>query len=358
MKSGFDLFHSTLIIGLQRLVPVFVNGVFGHYTDFLSPKKTVVTCEVVAAFCSLLLLAIWRDGETPYLAFLFLCVIRAVVVSFQTGSRSKLLKSLSDHTYSSNSRNAILFNKATQGATLFSGIIAWMIVEYSTFQFSIVFDAATFLLSGLAVFSIPNFKQNDSTIVPPDWKEKFSNYFKYNLRASRLDLILALCMMGTVAFMARIAAEQKQWIGIFMASYGAAVWVAGFLERKTTLKFPSYPFWFLLGICYLILGLYGEANIFTLIVFFIKDLSYWILLHRISSYIQIDSPSEKFGGISAARMALMASILSVGEILVGAWSSIVPIYFEATFRFLICSGVFYYLLNRKSCETHNERPIL
>ncbi len=361
IQEGFSLAQASLIIGLQRLVPVIIMGAFGHLTDQLPAKRTVITCELIAAVASLLLFWIWRGENTEYHFLVLLCVARAVVISFQSGSRAKITKLLSDGTYSGNSKHAIWLNKATQGATLFSGLTAWVIIKNFSFETAILFDAATFAASGIAIFlvssqriGIPQVQRDKAS-----WIAKFKLLFAYNYHAALLDLLLAISMMGTVAFMARMANGDQEWIGLFMASYGAAVWIAGFLERKFTLKIPSYPFWFTMSACFLALGSVSEPGMVMLSIFFLKDLSYWIILHRISGYIQTDSPAEHIGSIFSARTSVMIAILATGEILVGSWANVVPVWLEVLIRAMVLTSVGLYLLSPKLKQVvFSERPTL
>lgn len=360
IESGFGLGQASLIIGLQRLVPVIVLGVWGHLTDRLPAAKTVITCELVAAVASLLLFKIWSGAGTDYTFLLIVCVARAVVVSFQTGSRTKIAKLLSDGTYSGNSRHAIWFNKATQGATLFSGLIAWLIIKNFNLETAIWFDAITFALSGLAVFFVSS---SEVKVALPRtdlaWYSKFKLLFQHNPHAAVLDLLLAVSMMGTVAFMARIANGDQSWTGKFMASYGLAVWLAGSLENKITSTLPSFPFWLLMSVCFMALGKIAEPGTVTLFVFFLKDLCYWIILHRISGHIQTDSPTHQIGSISSARTSLMIAILAIGEILVGSWSKTVPIGLEVSLRAAVLLAAVIYLVSPKlKQEVPDGRPAL
>ena len=47
-RAGFSLAQISLILGLQRFLPVFVMGVWGHLTDSFSPKLTVAALEIAA----------------------------------------------------------------------------------------------------------------------------------------------------------------------------------------------------------------------------------------------------------------------------------------------------------------------
>lgn len=349
LESGFNLGQATLILGLQRLISAVVVGIWGHFTDLLPPKRTVVIVEIIAAVFSVLLLLLWKGAETNYLAFAIISIIRTTVAAFQAGSRIKITKLISDDTYKSNSKHAIWFNKATQGATLFSGLTAVAFIKYLNFEAAIIFDAVTFILSGLIIFFLPvEIKKPEISIGEgPSWHQKFSDYFKFNPLAAKLDLLLAASMMGTVAFQARVAGMDQTWTALFSAGYGVAVWSAGFLEKRWSLKISSVPFWILLGMAYLAIGFYGQANWLAAGLFLTKDLAYWMILHRISGHIQTDTPTSHIGGVTSARMTLMILILSVGEILVGFWSSLVPLWTEAIVRCALIFLVAGFLFTRK-----------
>jgi hypothetical protein len=60
-------------------------------------------------------------------------------------------------------------------------------------------------------------------------------------------------------------------------------------------------------------------------------------------------------------MTLMVVILSLGEVLVGAWANLVPIWLEATLRFLIVVSVGIFLWSKKLKQQpvgQNERAVL
>ncbi|MBL7542829.1 MAG: hypothetical protein JNL11_03390 [Bdellovibrionaceae bacterium] len=347
LKAGFSLGEATLILGLQRLIPAVVVGIWGHITDRLSPRPTVIVVEILAALLSVGLLLLWKGADTPYALFAAVSVLRAIIAAFQAGSRVKITKLLADDSYASNSKHAIWFNKATQGATLFSGLTAVAFIKYLSFEAAIIFDAATFILNGIIIFLMPIGGEQESTSSAlASWHQKFSDYFKFNPKAAKLDLLLAIAMMGTVAFQARVAGLDQSWTALFSASYGLAVWSAGFWEKGGAARIPSSPFWILLGIAYIMIGAYGQASWVTVGLFFLKDLTYWMVLHRISGHIQTDTPATHIGGVTSARMTLMILILSTGEILVGTWSQFVPLWLETVIRCALVFGVATYLMKQ------------
>ncbi len=363
LKSGFHLGHASLIIGLQRFVPVLTTGFWGHLTDRMPSTTTIAVAEIIAGLSSAGILFIWQGASTSYLLLVALCVIRSVVVSFQAGSRSKITKLLSDKTYAGNCRNAIWLNKATQGATLFGGLFAWLLIRYFSFETAVIFDGLTFLLNGIIAVLIPNLTGSENSSVQSipriSWSEKFHELFQFNNKSAIFDILLVIPMMGTVAYMSRLAGSDQSWTGIYMAGYGLAVWVAGFLERGITSKISSYPFWIFLGLSFTVLGFLPHPSPGVLVVLFLKDLSFWIIFHRLSAHIQMDTPLNKIGSVMSARNCIITAILTLGEVVVGAWSNSVPLATESLLRGFFAAGVGIILVMKSvKSEALADRPAL
>ncbi len=338
VRSGFDLFHVSLILGLQRLVPVFITGVLGHRTDSFSPRQTVILAELGAALATFGIFWAWSKGNPGYGFLLAFTLLKTSIVSFQIGSKAKLTKLLADDTYASNANHAIWFNKATQGATLFAGACAWPIVKYASFEVAIWFDLLSFLINGMIIYLIRF--EDEGAITAPDSKQtvfsKFRDFYRYNPRAAKLDLLLAISMMGTTSFTARIAGDDQTWIAILLASYGASVWISGFFEKSKIKKPHPLALWGGLGLSYVLIALFPARGMVTLGCALLKDTFYWLLFHRISSHIQTDTPQSVMGAVSSARITQMVIVLASGELLVGAWSKTVPILFDGLWRGVFC----------------------
>lgn len=356
-KAGFDLAQISFILGLQRFFPVVIMGAWGHLTDVLGAKKTVVVLQILAGLLSVSLLFVWNDSNTSYLAFMALCVLRATLVNFQTGSRVKISKILSDGSYKSNAKHAIWQMKATQGATLFAGLVGIILIKFLTLKVAIILDLVTFVANGLIVFFMPD-DEKQTTQTAVSWKQKFLDHFRYNRQAAILDIGLAISVGGLISFFARVSGADYIWNALFLTSYGLSVWVAGFLERSFAKKFSTAPFWIFMAVSFVLLGKFGGPNIESLALMFIKDVSYWIILHRISGYIQNDTPAHAMGGVTSARFAIMIVILSIGEIVVGSWSNTVPLWAESLIRASIALVIGVALIfSRKHREVVNDRPI-
>ena len=48
-KAAYGLFEISLILGLQRLIPLLITGLTGHLTDRIAPRLNVVLSEFIAA---------------------------------------------------------------------------------------------------------------------------------------------------------------------------------------------------------------------------------------------------------------------------------------------------------------------
>lgn len=357
IQAGFDLFHVSLILGLQRLVPMFAAGIMGHYTDMFSPRLTVAITEAGAAFATMGILWAWSLGSNGYWFLLAFTLVKTSFISFQAGSKVKITKILSDSTYTSNANHAIWFNKATQGATLFAGLIAWPIIAKFNFETAIWFDLLTFVVNGAIVFLLPIKDSSKEAVQLLSNKilSKFKDFYKYNKRAATLDFLLAISMMGTTSFTSRLAGSDQKWMAVLIGGYGFSVWLAGFIEKSQVLKSRSLIFWLGLGISYICLGFLAGQGFLTLLVVICKDTFYWLLLHRISSHIQMDTPEEVMGSVSSARTTQMITILATGELLVGTWSKILPVAYDGLWRGVFCIVVLLALMKLPRFQSETKQ---
>ncbi len=358
--NQFSLAHAALLLGLQRLIPTAVVAMTGHWTDRLSARATIIAAEIVAAVLSLALIFVWHGQDSSLWLIGALSIARTVIVFFQLGSRAKISKMLSGDTFQGNSRHAMWLNKATQGGSLFSGILAWLFVTYGTLEAAIIFDFATFVLNGLIVFLLPKLSSSIFVADKGDradrvetltvgrqprerWFEKFRDYFSSNRELMYVDIALFVSTGGLIAYGARIAGNEPGWAGLFVAAYGLAVWVAGFTERSVSSKFSATPYWIGIAISYLIMGQFERATMFVVGVSFVKDFCFWVIFHRVSARLQMRTPVRKMGSVTSARSVLIVVISAGAEILVGAWSDVVSLQFESAVRAAIAVTVGLYV---------------
>ncbi len=354
LLNQFSLSQAALLLGLQRLVPTLVVAIAGHWTDRWSPRSTIVVAEIIASALSLALLLVWRGPETSLIFLGALSVGRAVIGSFQLGSRAKISKLLSGTTYAGNSRHAMWLNKATQGASLFSGGLAWVFVTYGSLEGAIIFDFATFVLNGLIVFALPKLEEAAAETAPDSgpqsverWYQKFHSYVVDHRETFLSDVALFVCTGGLIAYSARIAGSEAGWAGLFVAAYGLSVWVSGFMERSLTSKLSLVPYWIGIGVCYIALGQFDHANVLAIVISFLKDFCFWVIFHRVSSGLQMRTPMAKMGSVASARAVVIVIISAGAEIAVGAWSNVISLPVESALRAVFAIGVGFYLYSLK-----------
>ena len=63
LRNGFHLGDASIIIALQRFLPVLINGAWGHLTDNFSPCLTISIAEGLAALSSIALIMIWKNAS-------------------------------------------------------------------------------------------------------------------------------------------------------------------------------------------------------------------------------------------------------------------------------------------------------
>lgn len=360
--AGYSLFASSLIIGLCRLIPILSTTLLGQKADTLPPKLTVVLTEIGAALGSIGILWAWTEGKSGYTWLAAFSVARAMLLSLQFGGRARIVKQLAEANYKSQSRHTVWLNQVTQGAMVFAGMAAWIAIQHFHFEHVILFDGLTFLLNGLILLALPIGGASSAQGTTASITKKFRDLYYWNPKAAVLDLILALMMMGTVSFTSRLAGNDQQWLSIFMISYGCSVWASGYIERMAWMKDRAAFVWATLGASYILLGTFPAMGLATWTLCFAKDICYWILFHRISSYIQHDTPSNVIGSVTNARIAQMVIVLALGEMAVGGGQSVCPIALDGAWRGIVGLGLAGILIFRRYGEQQQEygydRPTL
>ena len=144
--------------------------------------------------------------------------------------------------------------------------------------------------------------------------------------------------MGLASFNTRLAGNKQEWNPVLLIFYGLAVWVAGYIERSKLVRRVGPALWIAFGASFWVLGVL-PVGVGLVAANFVKDVFYWILYHRITTSIQMDTPTEVIGSVSHARMAQMITILALGELAVGAWQNVLPISWDAGWRAVLCVAV-------------------
>ncbi|MFX5660668.1 hypothetical protein ABTE05_20095, partial [Acinetobacter baumannii] len=78
-------------------------------------------------------------------------------------------------------------------------------------------------------------------------------------------------MMGTTSFTARLTGDDQTWMAVLIGSYGASVWLSGFIERSQLLRASFLGFWAGLGASYALLGMFSGLGMPTVALALCKD---------------------------------------------------------------------------------------
>jgi MFS family permease len=223
LKENFSLFQASLILGASRLIPILISKILGGKADEYSPKTVVLVTEIGTALSSIGILFSWLQGKDSYWLLFLFSVTRAMLMSFQNGSKSRVAREFADENYKSQSRHAIWLNKVTQGATLFAGILGWVAFRFLNFKTVIIFDAITFIINGIILFNLSMHSEPTQSTNKASIFKKFHDLYKFNPRAATLYLVLALVIMGTSSFTARLSGTHQELISLLLISYGLSV---------------------------------------------------------------------------------------------------------------------------------------
>jgi hypothetical protein len=336
-QAGHSMLNISLVVGGSRFITLIVSVLGGHIADRIPAKKLILWTEMISAAVSGALAWTWSQGLDGYRSFLLVFLLRTALLTVQQPGRHKISKLLSENTYSSNAKQAIWLNKVTHGSLFFAAGLSFIAVRWGNFYWAIAFDALTYLLNFFIIL-LPGFGTFTAAkdIKKYSLSGKFSDLYFFSSSTAVLDLLLALALCGGNLFTLRMADNDAAWLPGIFASYGFAVWVAGYLAKNTLIQRLHVPTWIAFGLSFLLLGVYHGLGVLTWSIFLLNHHCYWLLFHRYSSIIQASTPQEKMAAVSSARMAQMILVLATGEFLVGAWQRWVPLFWEGTWRAILC----------------------
>lgn len=329
--AGYSLWRIGFVIGAMQAANIFVTLLWGETADRLPPKKVVIWTELASILIAPLLAWSWAKGPDYFSWLLFAAVLRASILAVQAPGKNKIAKILSKHDSGSNAKRAIWLNKVSYGAIFFAAGLSWLAINFSQFLYVILFDAITFFINGLILLFClqvpPNATSTGTRIL-----KKFSDLYRYCGRFALADLLLTVALCGGNVFIVRFAGEKEEWIPIYLASYGLAIWTTGFLQRIKWVQRQHALFWVGLAASFFLLANHPGEGVVTLLCLLISDHFYWLLYHKYSAQIQVDTPLEHMAAVSSARTVQMLAVIAIGEFAVGAWSGEVSVYWEAIWR--------------------------
>jgi hypothetical protein len=335
LQAGYDLGLVGFFVAAHRITPMIASLVFGDLVDRVEARKLLITSECLAVLLTCGVAWAWLRQDFGYFTT-FACV-RASLVAVQVGARARMTRTLASKDSPSERGHVIWLNKFSHGSVLFAALLSWAAASADNFIAVIALDGLSYVAGGFLMWFV--------RIAPPkqspelkSWRPSFNLVSKFRAlyavapKPALADLALAIVATGTMAMTARLAGDDSTRIPLYITAYGVAVWASGFIEKTAIAQRFFKLYWYGIAIGMVMAFQCRISLVLSLAFVFLKDLSYWILFHRISYTIQESVKTNQLGAITAAKTVQLTMVLAIGEFLVGWWSGFVPVSIEGIWR--------------------------
>jgi Zn-dependent protease with chaperone function len=169
-----------------------------------------------------------------------------------------------------------------------------------------------------------------------------SNLIKKHHKIFIQDQLLALAVTGTILLFVKLSSGNSSYIIYFNLIYGCSIWLSSLVAHNTKMRNLSSPYWILMLIGFFFLSVSFDTG-WRFLNLFVIYMGYWILFHKYTAEIQVNTPTDTIGSIIAARSLLMLFTLSVGELFGGYITRLIDLPTELMARGCICFFVLVYL---------------
>lgn len=334
----YDLTQSALnlgLIGLIQFLPQFLlTLVVGHVADRYDRRLIVITTRLTQCFLvSILAFANWQGWISVHAIYVCAFLLGATR-AFEAPAQQALLPSLVDISFlpralamnSSLREAAVIIGPAVGGFlyALHADIVYW-------------FSSICFLLSGVAMSMIPK-PEKQIHREPPSFKSVFAGfrYIKQNpvvLGAISLDLFSVL-LGGATALLPIFAKDilhTGPWgLGLLRAAPSVGAVLMSLVLTRYVIKKNAGKLMFAavatFGFSTIIFGL-SESFVLSFAALFVLGASDMISVVIRSSLIQLETPDEMRGRVSAVNFIFIGASNQLGEFESGvtaAWLGTVP----------------------------------
>lgn len=330
---GWSHLQVGLLLGASHLFGMLSLLVFGDIGDRISPKKIIVTVELLAMCISICLMLLW-GSDFPYSKYLFILFVgfKAVLTSIQSPARNKYIKILSkNHQHTKNL--SIFLSSITSGTSLFSAFLCLLFFKNVDFTYTMAFDALSFLLGGILIFNLPDisFSQNTKKSIT----DRFKDYFSIDKTLIFKDLSLSILISGISILIVRISAIEPSLTFVLQALFGLSFFVSGYIFSKIKQENYDHFTWLFFSLSYGLL--YFARQEWSVVLFtFLVFLSYAKIVQSYTVEWQQKTPVEITSSVFGIRSLLNILILGCGEIFAGKIASNISIYNESLIRSAIC----------------------
>ena len=334
----YDLTHSAMslgLIGLMQFTPQFLlTLVVGHVADRYDRRLIVVGTRLLQALLvSILALGSWQGWIAIH--GIFACAfLLGATRAFESPAQQALLPSLID---SSNLPRALALNSSLREASVIIGPALGGLLYALHPEMVYWCSAVSFLLSTVAMSLIPK----PAKVVhrePPTLRSVFAgfSYIRHNpvvLGAISLDLFSVL-LGGATALLpifARDILNTGPWgLGLLRAAPSVGAVVMSLLLARYAIRNHAGKIMFAavatFGVATIIFGL-SESFLLSFSALLVLGASDMVSVVIRSSLIQLETPDEMRGRVSAVNFIFIGASNQLGEFESGvtaAWWGVVP----------------------------------
>lgn len=298
VRFGFSDAYIGWLIGLTRIIPLTLALVTSSWIDRLSSKILIIICDLMGILGSFGALIYWSTlNKNEILLFLFF-VIRSSGLSISMAIISKVSKEFSASDQK-NLQHAIWLNIATNGATLFAGVLGWYSIKFLDFGYILALDIFSFGLNILIfLMTIPPQSTRSYNQSETKSKNPISVLYRHAKKDALLDLILACAMGGLALSTTRLFHEQTYYIPIAVSLFGLGFWMSGYFLNRFPIR-QTYLFgWGALATIFLLFS-FAWIHSFPLLKLFLgglRDFFYALVftthLHNIQRNIPIQIAAQ------------------------------------------------------------------
>lgn len=373
-KYTYDYFGLASIFGalliMESVQSVLFSGFAGYLTDYIGPKKISVLCDVLL-FLIVLSGAILALGHLKNWSVILVYFVINLVKPFQNTANFSLARKIVENKedlYRLNSKSGVFFQL---GYLIGLGLTGIFIKEVSLSSI-MLFDAFTFLLSGLLIFliKIPRTVEKPEHIIFNNFfnlhniKNEYLKIFKKNHRLFLLCLIVGFQINLIIAYNTNIfkyVAEnlnnQASNLSLLEAAYTIICIATGWaLSKKNFITIKSEILFFFLilqSLVFLILPKTGNIYLATLMAVLFGLVSSVIFPELFSNLYKCVESSDagKLGGVKSMIQSLVAvPLLLFNSFLVDKFN-LIHGYLFLSLASLLVSYFTYLVFNKKSKTT-------
>lgn len=340
-KAGWTPLQIGALLSITHFSVVFGILKWGDLGDRISPKTLLVRVEFVAMACSLIFMLCWQyNTPVSRYMFIFFVGLRSMFMAIQSPSKNKYLKLITSE-HQKSRKFTMLLTAINQGSGIFSSVLCLIFFNKYTFMATMLFDAATYLINGLLILSLP-----EIAIAPAaktSFKERFKIYASIDKFLSFKDIAASIAITGISMLMVRLATENKDLAFYLGGTFGLSFWVGGLILHRLSIKHLDHYIWPLYAVAYFFLS-FAQTDVEKIMGMAFVCLMYAMLMQTYVSTWQHEAKVESISSVFSIRSIILTLTLGLGELLLGKFSTILTVQHELQIRAGFAAIVFIIIL--------------